>query len=236
MRKFLFDVDGTLTPSRKFMDEDFKDFFYNLCSLNQVYIVTGSDREKTLEQLGSDLVEKVQLLFNCSGNEVWQDGKLVYKSDWTLPNDVEKFLREQLEKSSFTIRTGNHIEHRNGSVNFSIVGRNCDETQRQEYILWDKKHDERYRLAKLINDKYSDVSAFVGGETGIDIFERGKDKQQVVEKIREEDDVLYFFGDQIFENGNDYNIAMECDHYYKVKNWRETYEILSYFSDIGIVE
>jgi len=236
MRKFLFDVDGTLTPSRKVIDARHENFFHDVCSNNLVYIVTGSDRQKTLEQLGSNIIDKVQLLFNCSGNEVWKDAKLLYKSDWTLPSEVEIFLKNQLDKSKFPLRTGNHIEHRNGSVNFSVVGRNCDEKQRQEYISWDKKNNERYRLAKLINDKYENVSAFVGGETGIDLFEKGKDKQQVVEKIRGEGDVLYFFGDQIFENGNDYNIAMECDHYYNVEKCHQTYDILTYFKNVGVLK
>ena len=50
---YIFDVDGTLTPSRQKMDEDFSRFFLHFCTMNSVYLVTGSDREKTLEQVGS---------------------------------------------------------------------------------------------------------------------------------------------------------------------------------------
>ena len=52
---FLFDVDGTLTPSRQKMDKEFSKFFSNFCKNNDVYLVTGSDRDKTVEQLGKTL-------------------------------------------------------------------------------------------------------------------------------------------------------------------------------------
>jgi len=43
---YIFDVDGTLTPSRQKMDEDFSRFFLHFCTMNSVYLVTGSDREE----------------------------------------------------------------------------------------------------------------------------------------------------------------------------------------------
>ena len=51
MNKFIFDVDGTLTPSREEIDGDFAVFFGNFCAENDVYLVTGSDKEKTIEQV-----------------------------------------------------------------------------------------------------------------------------------------------------------------------------------------
>ena len=41
--KFIFDVDGTLTPSRREIDMDFAVFFTEFCAENKVYLVTGSD-------------------------------------------------------------------------------------------------------------------------------------------------------------------------------------------------
>ena len=49
--KFIFDVDGTLTPSRQQIDSDFAVYFSNFCTINDVYLVTGSDKEKTVEQV-----------------------------------------------------------------------------------------------------------------------------------------------------------------------------------------
>ncbi len=44
--KFIFDVDGTITPSRKKITEDFLPFFNEFVEKNDVYLVTGSDRDK----------------------------------------------------------------------------------------------------------------------------------------------------------------------------------------------
>ena len=51
MKKFIFDVDGTLTPSRQRIDEEFLSFFFRFTFDNDVYLVTGSDRAKTLDQV-----------------------------------------------------------------------------------------------------------------------------------------------------------------------------------------
>ena len=53
--KFIFDVDGTLTPSRQEIDMDFAVFSTEFCAENDVYLVTGSDREKTIEQVGEEI-------------------------------------------------------------------------------------------------------------------------------------------------------------------------------------
>ena len=53
--KFIFDVDGTLTPSRRQIEPDFLQFFLDFVDNHEVYLVTGSNREKTIEQIGVDL-------------------------------------------------------------------------------------------------------------------------------------------------------------------------------------
>ena len=53
--KYIFDVDGTLTPARKQMKLDFMAYFLKFECKHDVYLVTGSDRQKTVEQLGLDI-------------------------------------------------------------------------------------------------------------------------------------------------------------------------------------
>ena len=52
---FIFDVDGTLTLSRKHIDHKFYTFFLDFCRNNLVYLVTGSDKPKTMEQLTPEI-------------------------------------------------------------------------------------------------------------------------------------------------------------------------------------
>ena len=53
--KYIFDVHGTLTPSRQIIDSSFETFMIKFCCKHDVYLVTGSDRQKTVDQLGLDI-------------------------------------------------------------------------------------------------------------------------------------------------------------------------------------
>lgn len=235
---YLFDVDGTLTPSRGKIDSEFGTWFLNFAQRNRVGLVTGSDRQKTLEQLGDDIFESVTYSFNCLGNEVYHYGTLVHKSNWRISDSLRLFLMQKLNDSVYDERYGNHIETRTGLCNFSIVGRNAQGDQRKRYYEWDLLSNERIKIATEINKKFDNISAQVGGETGIDIFEKGKDKSHVLEYFNfTRDDKFCFFGDRIDPNGNDYTLAkrildFELGMCYNVGNWTDTRDILLKISNV----
>ena len=82
MKKFIFDVDGTLTESRKYMDISFMSEFIIFCCKFDTYLVTGSDRDKTVEQVGLDVYNRAKRVFNCSGADIYEKN-FNDKSDWT---------------------------------------------------------------------------------------------------------------------------------------------------------
>jgi len=232
-RKFVFDVDGTLTPSRQKIDPKFADFFLDFCNGNKVYLITGSDRKKTEEQLNASILRSAQMVFNCAGNEVWRGNEVVHRNFWTPPSALIDELNRILKSSKFPYRTGNHVEFRTGMVNFSIIGRNCDLTERQEYVLWDRETRERESIAAKIKFSFPDIDLHIGGETGIDIFEKGHGKSQCVPFIKTtNEDFLYYFGDQIFPGGNDYDAAILCNVHRNVTSWKGTYENLGFLMEV----
>ena len=225
---YVFDVDGTLTPSRGVIDPEFKEWFTEFAENNPVYLVTGSDLAKTVEQLGEDLVKKVAYSFNCAGNAVYSKGELVYQSNWTLPLDVREFLESHLKTSPYPHKYGLHLEERIGLLNYSVVGRKAVGDQRTAYYLWDKEHGERQWLVEQINTRWPEIQAAAGGETGVDIFARGCDKAQVLKYITGD---IYFFGDRIDPAGNDWSIAQAIiDQHrgrcYNVGSWTDTFNLL----------
>ena len=227
---FLFDVDGTLTPSRKKIDKEFSKFFSDFCKNNQVYLVTGSDRDKTVDQLGKTLFNKCKRVYNCSGNSVWEKTKNVYTSEWSCPFVLSTYLELELNASKFPLRTGKHIETRPGCINFSIVGRNATFPERDQYVAWDQKIEERDNLAQNIRRLFPDLSVTVGGETGLDIAPKGHDKSQILQDF-ETHDTITFFGDKIFVGGNDYSIAHaiitnDRGTVHQVSDYNETWDIL----------
>ena len=227
MNKFLFDVDGTLTPSRQQIDPEFRDWFIDFCDSNDVYLVTGSDYAKTVEQVGIEICMSVKKVYNCCGNDIWQQGNNVQTSDWKITSELKDMLQEELRKSKFPLRTGNHIEERPGLCNFSIVGRNCTIGERMMYIRWDQEHNERKYLADLVNNNFTGITAELGGQTGIDIFEYGKDKGQVAKDFSSSDKI-YFFGDRLEPGGNDLPLAkkLKKESVYQVNSWEDTFNYL----------
>ena len=226
MKKFIFDVDGTLTPSRQRIDEEFLSFFFGFTFNNDVYLVTGSDRAKTLEQITPELYYNCERVYNCSGSDVYEGDKNVYRSEWELPLDVERFLYDELDYSSFPLRNGNHIERRPGGVNFSILGRDKDPfLGRGEYIEWCERTNEREDIAHRLKSAFPGLSVALGGQTGLDIGPYGSDKSQILRDFSK-DDEIHFFGDRMEKGGNDYSLGeavKEMGGYpHPVKNWEET--------------
>jgi len=234
LKKFIFDVDGTLTPSRKKIEHEFWAPFLIFCRHNDVYLVTGSDRQKTLEQLGLDICYTAKRVYNCSGSDVYERNVNVYRNDWELPKEVEESLLDELNDSKFPLRNGNHIERRPGGVNFSILGRDEDPMLgRKEYMEWNEKTNERVEIASRLRNKFPDLSVALGGQTGIDIGPLGSDKSQILRDF-DKGDELHFFGDRVEKGGNDHTLAMAIVENmmgvaYNVKDYTETRTILEGF-------
>lgn len=231
--KFIFDVDGTLTPSRQRMNGDFQRWFLEFCYDNDVYLVTGSDYPKTLEQVGKSICESVQYVYNCSGSDVWQSGHNIHTSNWALPETAHGWLSEELTNSKFPLRTGLHFEHRPGMCNFSVVGRNATLGERKIYVEWDKENNEREKIAVKFNHTFPELQARVGGETGLDIFPKGNDKSQILRDFNEEDNI-FFYGDRMDPGGNDYPLAKALEQFkhtksFQVKDWKDTWKYLEQF-------
>ena len=231
MKKFIFDVDGTLTESRKYMDISFMSEFLIFCCKFDTYLVTGSDRDKTVEQVGLDVYNRAKRVFNCSGADIYEKNFNVYKSDWTPSKELISFLNDELDYSNFPVRTGNHIEHRPGGINFSILGRGEDSMKyRKEYVKWDINTTERILMADRIKSEFPYLNIQIGGETGLDISD--SDKSQILTDFNPEDEI-HFFGDMMLEGQNDYPLAKALKdmggYPHHVKNWEDTRTRLSEF-------
>ena len=229
MKKYIFDVDGTLTPARQQIDDEFRTFFIEFASNNDVYLVTGSDREKTLEQATPEVYNICKRVYNCSGSDVYEGDKNVYRDDWELPEYVEERLLKELEWSKFPIRNGVHIERRPGGVNFSILGRGEGEG-REEYVKWDEETNERRELLCRLKYHFIDCEFNIGGQTGIDIGPKGVNKSQILRDFSKEDE-LHFYGDMMERGQNDFPLAYHVEkwggHTYAVKDYKETWTLLS---------
>lgn len=228
---FIFDVDGTLTPSRQRIDKQFGEWFLDFCRHFEVHIVTGSDYDKTVYQLGKEICETVNTCFNCSGNDIWRRGENIQTNKFEAPDELIDFLIYRMRVTQFHDFAGKHIEHRPGSINFSIVGRKANWLHRQKYIVHDETFHERASIVNALNFKFPDLQASIGGETGIDIYPIGNDKSQVIHHFEPADiPKIHFFGDKMEPEGNDYPLAQTVvdlgGRAFHVDEWKTTWESL----------
>ena len=204
-------------------------FMIKFCCTYDVYLVTGSDRAKTVEQIGLDVYNRSIRVYNCSGADVYEKDVNVYKSDWKISEEVEKFLQDELDFSQFPVRCGNHIETRPGGINFSILGRGegVNLPDREEYVKWDRNTGERVSIADRLKNQFPDLNVQIGGQTGLDISDN--DKSQILRDFNPEDEIV-FFGDMMKEGQNDYPLAQAVDNLggtnYSVNGWQDTYSKL----------
>lgn len=230
---FIFDVDGTLTPSRGVINPNFNDWMVNFADCHPVYLVTGSDREKTLEQIGSELYNKCKKVYQCSGNDIWICNNNIETKAVNYPVEFDNLLNKILSESKYHRKTGRHIEYRPGLCNFSIVGRNATLEDRVLYRQWDEHKREREKIVFTLTEKYGSILDIkVAGETGVDIVLKGHDKSQILNDFDKSDQIT-FFGDSMDINGNDWPLAnaLENGNFLKgnavqVKDWKHTWEIL----------
>ena len=209
--KYIFDVDGTLTPSRQVIDSAFQAFMIIFCCKHDVYLVTGSDRQKTVDQLGLDICYRAKRVYNCSGADVWEKNENIYRSKWTLTDDVRLFLQDELDYSQFPVRCGLHIEERPGGINFSILGRGGG-----------------VNVVARLKDRFPELNVQIGGQTGLDISDG--DKSQILRDF-EPQDTLYFYGDKLKQGENDYPLGHAIEEknlgmVFKVTDYHDTWNLL----------
>ena len=76
----LFDVDGTLTESRKIITPEMRDLIAKLKEKVSVGIVGGSDFVKQKEQLGDDVLDIVDYSFPENGVVAYHQGNLIHQN------------------------------------------------------------------------------------------------------------------------------------------------------------
>ena len=247
---YIFDVDGTLTPSRLPMTKKFQKFFGKWLKKNKFYLVTGSNIEKLQEQMCFYDIE-AEGIFTCCGNQFWRpdpsivniSAELIYENKFELSTKLKNTLEVILMSNQYPHRYGNHIEDRGSMVNFSIVGRNCTQEQREDFFEWDEEKGERKKISTFLKHKFPELDAVIGGQISIDIYPKGNDKSQILEHVDYDFSIPFgepveyiFIGDRTMEGGNDYPLAKLMEKtpncsYYQTEGWEHTQKILEKLSD-----
>ena len=190
-RVFLFDIDGTLTPPRQSINEEFASFLEAWGATHTFYLTTGSDLPKVKEQLPQSILNLAAGIFCCMGNELFTHGgdHCVYRHEFTPSPALLEDLQSFLDHSDYPFphRKEPHIEHRPGMINFSIPGRGSSLDDRRAYRWLDERQRERLTIRDVLCNKHTDLDVSIGGEISLDIYSRGNDKSQSIQYIMDHD-------------------------------------------------
>ena len=228
----MFDVDGVLCDTGCSITPEFKEWLIEWGRDKIIYLATGSPREKTIQQIGQEIVDMAMVSFNCLGNSIWMYGKETRINQITLHSDELEWLQKLVNDSTCPTKTGFHIDLRPGSINFSTVGRNATLEQRLEYKQWDDINQEREKVRLAFLERFPRFEAYIGGNTSIDICLRGSNKSQCRNLIPFPNlhDKVYFFGDKCGPGQIDQPLARECrsgaDKAFEVSGYQDTWNIL----------
>ncbi|KAI5192675.1 phosphomannomutase [Nematocida minor] len=213
---FLFDVDGTLTPSRERATEEMKAFLNDLKTKVKIGFVGGSDLPKQKEQLGDDCTSLFHYCFPENGLMFIKNNEVVSTESYLnfvgeaehgrMVRSVMKILSE-LPMNEVPKMRGNFIELRTSMVNISPIGRSCTKEERKEFKELDTANRTREKIVEKLKVAFPSLAFSIGGEISIDIFPQGWDKTYSLQHLEKEGiKNIYFFGDMTSEGGNDFEI------------------------------
>lgn len=212
----LFDVDGTLSPSRKSASPEMLQLLQNLKKKVVIGYVGGSDLAKQMEQLGEDAAKSFfDFGFSENGATAFRKGQLICQESFIgflgeerykqLVNWVLRYIADL----DIPIKRGTFIELRNGMINISPIGRNCSYSERLDFANLDNSLKIREKMVHELRKEFEcfGLQFSIGGQISIDVFPKGWDKTYCLKHIQSEGfKTIHFFGDKTELGGNDYEI------------------------------
>jgi HAD superfamily hydrolase (TIGR01484 family) len=217
MKKLIvFDLDGTLAPSKSALDEETAALLHDLLTVLKVAVISGGAWAQFEKQLLSDIphddrLVNLSLLPTC-GTKFFQyagDWKQVYSEDLTAEQreKIIDSLKNATEKAGFRAEKvwGEVIEDRGSQITFSALGQQAPLEEKEK---WDADFSKRKEITAILETLIPEFSIRIGGVTSIDVTKPGIDKAYGIRKLR---DILHislkemvYIGDALFPGGNDY--------------------------------
>jgi len=232
----LFDIDGTLTAPRLPIKQNMIDCLTEVSKSGKVKLgsVGGSDLAKAKEQIGP-VFNALDYKFTENGlNAFDKEGKLFHSkkiNQQFTEAQIKEFINfclKYMSELDIPIKRGNFIEYRTGMINVSPIGRNCSQSEREDFAKYDKEHHILENFKKALDDKFAksmDLKVSIGGQISFDCFPNGWDKRYCLQFVKEYDNVI-FFGDHTHVGGNDFEISHSPDitRAYQVSSPEDTIE------------
>ena len=217
MKKLVvFDLDGTLAPSKESIDSEMAELLGKLLGTVKAALISGGDWPQFEKQVLAHL-DKAANLSNLSilptcGTKFYkyEEGwKKVYSEDFTSEEKkkIISSLQTAIDQSGLKAEKvwGEVIEDRGSQITYSALGQQAPLEQKKK---WDPDFAKRKKIKALLDPLIGGFSVRLGGSTSIDITKPGIDKAYGIRKLRDilgiAIEEMIFVGDALFPGGNDY--------------------------------
>ena len=217
MKKLIvFDLDGTLAPSKSSLAPKTAALLHALLGIIKVAVISGGAWEQFEKQLLTDLpkdscLANLSLLPTCGTKFLQYNGKWtqLYSEDLTAEQrkKIIDSLNKAVDETGYRAKKlwGEAIEDRGSQVTFSALGQQAPLAEKEK---WDPDFAKRKKIKAILDKLIPEFSIRMGGATSIDVTKPGIDKAYGIGKLR---DTLHlslkemvFIGDALFPGGNDY--------------------------------
>ena len=217
MKKLIvFDLDGTLAPSKSALGPDMAALLHNLLGIVKVAVISGGNWPQFEKQLLSNLPQDKRLanlsVLPTCGTKFFQyssDWKELYSEDFTAKEreQIISSLDKAFGEAGFKVERvwGEVIEDRGSQITLSALGQ---EAPLAEKVKWDPDFAKRKKIKALLDPLIPGFSVRLGGATSIDVTKPGIDKAYGIRKLRDLLGIslqeMIYVGDALFPGGNDY--------------------------------
>jgi len=217
MKKLIvFDLDGTLAPSKSALGPDMAALLHDLLGIVKVAVISGGDWPQFEKQLLSNLPQDERLanlsILPTCGTKFFQyssEWKELYSEDFTAKEKelITSCLQKAFGESGFKVERewGEEIEDRGSQITFSALGQEAPLAEKEK---WDPDFAKRKKIKALLDPLIPGFSVRLGGATSIDVTKPGIDKAYGIRKLRDLLGIslkeMIYIGDALFPGGNDY--------------------------------
>lgn len=213
---FVFDLDGTLAPSKSALGTEIAGLLHDLLGVMRVAVISGGDWSQFQKQLLANLPDDERLkdlyLLPTCGTQFYEyvgHWSKVYSEDLTDDErrKIKDSLQEALDESGIKVEKiwGEAIEDRGSQITLSVLGQEAPLSAKE---TWDPDFKKRTAIKAILQPMIPEFAINMGGTTSIDVTKPGIDKAYGIAKLRDQLKIpineMLFAGDAIFPGGNDY--------------------------------
>jgi hypothetical protein len=212
----VFDLDGTLAPSKSSLDAEMAALLARLLGVVKVAVISGGAYPQFEKQVlaalpHDDRLKNLSILPTCGAKFYSYDGgwTKLYSEDISADDKTRIIhaLDRAVDRARFRAEKhwGDLIEDRGSQITFSALGQAAPLAEKEK---WDPDFAKRQKIEAILEPMIPGFSIRLGGATSIDVTRPGIDKAYGIKKLKETLGVaiadMIFVGDAIFPGGNDY--------------------------------